>query len=42
MFNDQNLSKDNWKEKMQISIANLKPKLFVAKKTNCKEIFHEK
>ena len=42
MLNNQNLSKNNWQEKMQISTINLKPKLFVAKKTNCKEIFHEK
>jgi 2-polyprenyl-3-methyl-5-hydroxy-6-metoxy-1,4-benzoquinol methylase len=42
MSNNQNLLKNNWQEKMQISTINLKPKLFVAKKTNCKEIFHEK
>lgn len=42
MLNNQNLSKNNWQEKMQISIKDLKPKLFVAKKSNCKEIFHEK
>ena len=42
MSNNQNLLKNNWQEKMQISIINLKLKLFVTKKTNCKEIFHEK
>ena len=31
-----------WKEKMQRAISKLSPKIFIAKKSDCKEVFHDK
>ena len=33
---------EEWKKNMQMAISKLKPKIFIAKKSECKEVFHDK